>query len=115
MKRSVSHVLRYSPKSGGTDDWVGGLPAHLPSVWPRCQMCRHLMAFVGQLYAKDWFPIDGHLAIQMYVCDEHRKTIKYPNSRKSFSISESLHLEFLPRTAPRNSQQKGVRCKLQPK
>ena len=73
------------------------------------------MAFVGQIYAKEWFPIDGHLAIQMYVCDEHRKTIKYPYSRKSVSIAELLHLELLSRSAPRNLRQRGVRCKLQPK
>jgi hypothetical protein len=115
MKSSVSHVLQYSPKGNDADDRVGGLPAHLPSVWPRCQSCQHFMAFVGQIYAKEWFPIGDHLAMQFYACDEHRKIIKAPYSRKSFSISEPLHLEFLPRIAARNSGKKGVRCKLQPK
>jgi hypothetical protein len=61
------------------------------------------MAFVGQLYAKDWFPIDGHLALQFYVCDDCRETRKW------------VHMEALPKTASANTQRIGVRCRSQPR
>jgi hypothetical protein len=116
MPSSVSYVLKYSAKGNDAGDRVGGLPRHLPQVWPRCQMCQHPMAFVGQIYAKPWFPLDGQMALQFYACDEDRKTIEVPYSRKkSFSISEPLHLEFVAHTAAKNPGRKGVRSKFQPK
>jgi len=79
------------------------------------------MAFVGQLYAKDWFPMDGHLALQFYVCDGCRKNVPVlsPSGRVkkgvTFSVPTALHLEPLPATAPANTQGMGVRCRFQPK
>src|SRR5260370_42573058 len=61
------------------------------------------MAFVGQLYASDRFPIDGHLALEFYVCDECQETRKW------------VHMEALPKTAAVNGQGVGVRCCSQPK
>jgi hypothetical protein len=61
------------------------------------------MAFVGQLYAAPWFPIDGHLALQFYVCDDCQETRKW------------VHMEALPKTAPLNGQSVGVRSRSQPK
>jgi hypothetical protein len=79
------------------------------------------MAFVGQLYAKDWFPIDGHLALQLYVCDHCRKTVGVASPSggvvkgATISVAGMLHLEALPPTAAVNSRGLGVRCRFQPK
>jgi hypothetical protein len=109
MGRGASWVMEYHRRPCGTPDRVGGLPGHLPYVWPRCQMCQERMAFVGQLYAKEWFPIDGHLALQFYVCDGCRVTFgKEANDRVP------IHLEVMPRTAPANTSRTGVRCRSQP-
>jgi hypothetical protein len=112
---SVSYLLQYAPRQTCGDDRVGGLPSHLPAQWPRCQLCQQRMGFVGQIYAKDWFPLTGNFALQVYVCNDHRKTIKYPGSRKSFEIAESLHLQLLPAGARENSRKEGLRCLAQPK
>jgi hypothetical protein len=61
------------------------------------------MAFVGQLYASNWFSIDGHLALQFYVCDDCRERHKW------------VHMEALPRTAPVNERGAGVPCRSQPR
>jgi hypothetical protein len=61
------------------------------------------MAFVGQLYATAWFPMDGHLALQFYVCDDCQETHKW------------IHMEALPQTASRNTEGAGVRCRSQPR
>jgi hypothetical protein len=78
------------------------------------------MAFVGQLYAKDWWPLDGHLALQIYVCDGCRHPARPP--KKGFTLGRdfggvpnAIHLEFLPTTAPTNTKAIGVRCRFQPK
>jgi hypothetical protein len=79
------------------------------------------MGFVGQLYAKDWFLIDGHLALQFYVCDECRKTVGVASPSggvakgATVSVARTLHLEALPTTAAENSRGFGVRCRFQPK
>jgi hypothetical protein len=103
MGRSVSYIMEYSRRPADTRDQVGGLPSHLPYFWPRCQACQERMAFVGQLHASDWFPIDGHLALQFYVCEDCQETRKW------------LHMEALPRSASVNRQGAGVRCRFQPK
>ena len=51
-------------------DRFGGLPTHLPHNWPRCQTGQERMAFLGQIYSCDWFPIDGLLCLQFYTCIE---------------------------------------------
>src|SRR5205085_1380574 len=99
--RSVSYIMEYSRQPRDTRDWVGSLPSHLPYFWPRCQACQERMAFVGQVYSSDWFPIDGHLALQFYVCDDCRETRKW------------LHMEALPKNASVNRQGVGVRCRSQ--
>jgi hypothetical protein len=79
------------------------------------------MGFVGQLYAKDWFPIDEYLALQFYVCDDCRKTVgsASPSGGKAkeatISVARTLHLEALPATAAVNAQRLGVRCRFQPR
>jgi hypothetical protein len=113
--------MTYSRRAGGSQDWVGGLPAHLPYTWPRCQVCQQRMGFVGQLYAKDWFPIDAHLALQVYVCDDCRKTVGVASPSggvvkgATISVASTLHLEALPATAAENARGLGVRCRFQPK
>jgi hypothetical protein len=72
-------------------------------------MCQERMGFVGQLYARDWFPIEGHLALQLYVCDDCRKT--FP---KQANDLVPIHVELLPRTAAANTSRIGVRCRSQP-
>jgi len=101
--------MEYQRRPRGTPDRVGGLPDHLPYVWPRCQMCQERMGFVGQLYASDWFPLGPHLALQFYVCDDCRVTIgKEANDRVP------IHMEALPRAAAANTARIGVRCPSQP-
>ena len=39
-------------------------------MWHLCQACQERMAFVGQLYSSGWLPVDGHLALQLYMCDD---------------------------------------------
>jgi hypothetical protein len=78
------------------------VPSHLPYTWPRCQACQGRMAFVGQLYASERLPLDGHLALQFYVCDGCREERKW------------LHMEALPRASPANDRRTGVRCGSQP-
>jgi hypothetical protein len=79
------------------------------------------MGFVGQLYAKDWFPIDGHLALQFYVCDDCRKSVPVASPSGGavkgarISVASTLHLEALPATAAENSRWLGVRCRFQPR
>ena len=110
MEISVSYIMKYSRRPGNTRDWVGGLPAHLPDKWPRCQSCQESMGFVGQLYASTWFPIDGQLALQFYVCDQCRKTFN-----KQANDYVPIHMEQLSLKALPNTEMGGVRCKLQPK
>jgi hypothetical protein len=109
MARNVSWVMEYHRRPCGTPDRVGGLPGHLPYVWPRCQTCQGRMAFVGQLYASDRLPLAGHLALQFHVCDDCRVTFgKEANDRVP------IHMEVLPHTAARNTSRVGVRCPSQP-
>jgi hypothetical protein len=61
------------------------------------------MAFVGQLYSSERLPLDGHLALQFYVCDACREIRKW------------LHMEALPPSAPANDRRFGVRCPSQPR
>ena len=109
MVRSVSWVMEYHRRTAGTPDRVGGLPGHLPYVWPRCQMCQERMGFVGQLYASDRLPLGNHLALQFYVCNECRKTFDQAND------SVPIHMEVLPRTASANTARVGVHCLSQPR
>lgn len=99
----------YRHRASDALDHIGGVPAHLPYVWPRCQMCQEWMGFVGQLYASDWFPLGDHLALQFYVCDECRQTFSGANDFLP------IHMEVLPKTAVKNVKAKGVRCKRQSK
>jgi hypothetical protein len=103
MASSISYLMHYSRRGRDTNDWTGGVPAHLPYYWPRCQACQERMAFVGQLYSKEWFPIDGHLALQFYVCDDCQETRKW------------VHMEALPGSASANTRAIGVRCRSQPR
>jgi hypothetical protein len=79
------------------------------------------MGFVGQLYAKDWFPLGGHLALQFYVCNECRETVGLAPASggvvkgATISVASTLHLEALHATAAENSRGLGVRCRFQPK
>jgi hypothetical protein len=99
--------MQYHRRPSGTPDRVGGLPAHLPYVWPRCQRCQERMGFVGQLYASDRLPLGDHLALQFYVCDECRETFDGANDMVS------IHMEVLPRTAVANKARSGLRCRTQ--
>ena len=74
MARSVSWVMGYHRRPQGEPDRIGGLPAHLPHVWPRCQICQDRMEFVGQLYSSERFPLGGPLGLQFFVCDGCRET-----------------------------------------
>ncbi len=65
--QSISYVMEYVDGHHGGDQ-LGGLPSHLPYNWPRCQSCQAIMAFVGQLYACEWFPISGFFCLQFYIC-----------------------------------------------
>jgi hypothetical protein len=67
------------------------------------------MAFVGQLYASDWFPLGNHLALQFYVCDQSRVTFG-----KEANDQVPIHTEVLPRTAAANTSRVGVRSTRQP-
>ena len=104
MPDSVSWVMDYSRRPGESPDRLGGLPDHLPYAWPRCQGCQERMGFVGQLYAADHFPMDGHLALQLYVCDDCMDV-----------GSQMVHLEVLPPTAALNRRRLGVRYRPQSK
>ena len=103
MAASVSWVMDYSRRPGTSPDRVGGLPDHLPYMWPRCQACQEQMAFVGQLYDSDRLPLGGHLALQFYVCDDCRDARRF------------VHMEALPANASLNARRTGVRCPTQPK
>lgn len=103
MSRSVSWIMTYSTRPGDTLDRVGGQPSHLPYFWPRCQACQERMAFVGQLYDSDRLSLDGHLALQFYVCDDCQDKQRW------------LHMEALPKAAPLNSARVGVRRRSQPR
>jgi hypothetical protein len=120
MARSVSYLMSYSRKTSVTCDCVGGLPSHLPYQWPRCQMCQSRMGFVGQLYAADWFPIQGHLALQFYACNDCRRTVPLDSASRrakkaAVSVAITHHMEALPNTASPNVRNEGVRCKFQPR
>lgn len=67
--RSFSYAMEYVDGHHGGDQ-LGGLPSHDPYNWPRCQSCQSEMAFVGQLYACEWFPISGLFCLQFYMCVE---------------------------------------------
>jgi hypothetical protein len=108
MGHSISWVMEYYRRAAGTLDRVGGLPRHLPHVWPRRQLCQGRMGFVGQLYCGDRLPLSGHLAAQFYVCDDCRETFDQANDRVP------IHLELLPPTAEVNTSRTGVRCPSQP-
>lgn len=109
MARSVSWVMSYHRRPQGERDRVGGLPDHLPRVWPACQLCQDRMEFVGQLYAADRLPLGGPLGLQFYVCDNCRETFKgQANDRLP------IHLEVLPAEAAENAGREGVRCRKQP-
>ncbi len=95
--------MHYSRRPGRGLDRVGGLPSHSPYLWPRCQACQERMAFVGQLYASESFPMGGHLALQFYACHECRE-------RRPL-----VHMEALPVSASPNLRRVGVRCLTQPK
>ena len=69
-------IMDYHRKPGPGLDRVGGLPSHLPYVWPRCQMCQGRMGFVGQLYWVEPLGLRKHLALQFYVCDDCREPCK---------------------------------------
>jgi hypothetical protein len=109
MPGSVSWVMSYHARPQGSRDRVGGVPDHLPPVWPRCQLCQEPMGFVGQLYACDRLILGGALVVQIYVCDDCRQTFSsHANDRVP------IHMELLPPAAAENSTRKGVRCRLQP-
>ncbi len=67
------------------------------------------MGFVGQLYAADWFPLDGLLGLQFYVCDECRETVREANP------DVTIHMEELFPGAKLNTKKAGVRCRRQPR
>jgi len=78
------------------------------------------MAFVGQLYRSEFFPVD-HLAVQFYVCDDCRKQL-HPasvhggiNKKITLNIANTVHLQPIPTNAGSNESNCGVRCVHQPK
>ena len=109
MEHSVSWVMGYHRRPRGERDRVGGLPDHLPHVWPVCQLCQERMEFVGQLYARDGLPLGDSLGLQFYVCDSCRRTFK-----GLANDSLPIHMEMLTRRAAGRSGRKGVRCRRQP-
>ncbi len=109
MGQSVSWVMSYHRRPQGERDRVGGLPDHLPHVWPRCQLCQERMEFVGQLYSSDRLPLDGPLGLQFYVCDDCRET---GNGQANDRLP--IHMEILLPGAAENVGREGVRCRKQP-
>ena len=109
MPGSVSWVMSYHARPQGSRDRVGGVPDHLPHVWPRCQLCQEPMGFVGQLYACDRLVLDGALGLQIYVCDGCRRSS--PGQANDWL---PIHMELLPSAAVENASRKGVRCRRQP-
>jgi hypothetical protein len=109
MARSVSWVMAYHRRPQGERDRVGGLPDHLPNVWPVCQLCQQRMEFAGQLYACDRLPLGGPLGLQLYVCDNCRRTY---NGQANDRLP--IHMEMLPPGAAENTRRQGVRCRRQP-
>ena len=109
MAHSVSWVMGYHRRPQGERDRVGGLPDHLPHVWPLCQLCQERMEFVGQLYACDRLPLGDPLGLQFYVCDNCRQTY---NGQANDRVP--IHMEVLPPGAAENVGREGVRCRRQP-
>jgi len=109
MPPRVSYLMTYSRSRRKTHDWVGGLPRHLPHQWPKCQRCQESVGFVGQHFASKWFPLDGQLGLQFYVCDECRETFGDSNP------DVTIHMEELFSGAKLNTKKAGVRCRWQPK
>ncbi|VTT97752.1 unnamed protein product [Gemmataceae bacterium] len=109
MPGSVSWVMSYHTRPQAGRDRVGGVPDHLPHVWPRCQLCQGAMGFVGQLYACDLLPLRGSLGLQIYLCDGCREAF---NGGANDRLP--IHMELLTPAPAENSTRKGVRCRLQP-
>lgn len=78
-------------------DRFGGLPSHMPHNWPRCQGGHERMAFLGQIYACDWFPLDGLLCLQFYTC-----------TQRCHVDIDFFHLELVHLGAPKNRRGEGV-------
>ena len=109
MVQSISWVMVYHRQPQVGPDRVGGVPSHLPQVWPRCQLCQNQMEFVGQLYASETFPLGGPLGLQFYICDNCRVTYGgQANDRLP------IHMEVLPPGTAENVVRGGVRCRRQP-
>ena len=75
---------------------MGGLPTHSPYNWPRCHGCHNHMAFVAQLYTCDWFPLDGLLCLQFYICTH------------DCGDQPFVHLECVRDGAELNSRKNGI-------
>jgi hypothetical protein len=56
------------------------------------------MAFLGQLYGGEHFPMGGHLALQIYVHDDCMDV-----------GSQLVHLELLPMSSPENLSRVGIK------
>jgi hypothetical protein len=109
MARSVSWVMGYHRRPQGEPDRVGGLPNHLPHVWPRCQLCQDRMEFVGQVYSSERLLLDAALGLQFYICDGCRETY---NGQANDRLP--IHMEVLSEGAAENVGREGVRCRKQP-
>ncbi|WP_439621522.1 hypothetical protein [Gemmata sp.] len=109
MPGSISWVMSYHARPQGGRDRVGGVPDHLPHVWPRCQLCQEPMGFVGQLYSRDRLPLGDSLGLQIYVCNDCREAFNGGANDRS-----PIHMELLTPDAVENTTRKGVRCRRQP-
>jgi len=96
MGKSISYLMEYSRGNTGLDRF-GGLPSHLPHNWPRCQCGQERLAFMGQIYACDWFPLNGLLCLQFYTC-----------VRRCLLDVDLLHVELVHPGAPTNRRCEGV-------
>ena len=64
------------------------------------------MAFMAQLYASDWFPIDGLLCLQFYTCVGRCVLAGCPTD--PLRCVDLLHLECVQVGAPENKRKYGV-------
>ena len=89
-----SYLLIYDKAESMEGDRLGGLPSHLPYVWPRCHSCHEKMAFLGQFYQSEALDLHGHFCLQFYACEEDCDldnnvflyTIRTTNKSKSYRV-----------------------------
>jgi hypothetical protein len=66
---SVAYYMEFTEGHHGAPDRIGGLPTHLPEVFPKCVDTGEEMAFLSQFYSsQERFNVSGALCIQLYQC-----------------------------------------------